>query len=262
MGTEKKYCVYIHKTPTGKVYIGITMRKPEDRFKGGSGYFKNKHFYQAIKKYGWDNIEHSIVASSLTRKEAGEIEQKLIAEYDSTNPLRGYNNSIGGEFGGFGVVPSEETRKKLSEALKGKKKSEAMKAKLRGRAKSEETRKRMSEAQKHQSVETRQKISKSLTGKRHTEERRQKNSLSHKGQHSWSKGKTLTSEHKKKISETMGGGQVIQMDLQGNVIRKFDNLAHASKELGISKSHICLCCKGKEKTASGYKWAYETGNRR
>ena len=42
------------------------------------------------------------------------MEIELIAKYDSTNRDKGYNISLGGN------VPSEETRKKLSKANKGK----------------------------------------------------------------------------------------------------------------------------------------------
>lgn len=52
------YTVYMHITPSGKMYIGITGRNPLKRWgSNGSGY-KGQAFSNAIKKYGWDNMEH------------------------------------------------------------------------------------------------------------------------------------------------------------------------------------------------------------
>ena len=42
-----KYLVYKHTTPSGKVYIGITKRKAEERWLEGRGYKYNKHFSSA-----------------------------------------------------------------------------------------------------------------------------------------------------------------------------------------------------------------------
>ena len=51
--------------------------------------------------------------------------------------------------------------------------------------------------------------------------------------------------------------KVIQMDLDGNFIKRWDTLTQANKELEISISDICLCCQGKISYAGNYKWKYE-----
>ena len=79
------YTVYIHKCPNNKVYVGITSQKVEKRWKQGSTYKDNKHFYNAIKKYGWNNIEHIVLFTNLSDKEAFVKEQELIKEYDKNN---------------------------------------------------------------------------------------------------------------------------------------------------------------------------------
>ena len=81
--------LYMHVCPNGKKYIGITMQEPNQRWRDGKGYCKNKHFYNAILKYGWNNIQHIILFSDLTEDEANEIEEKLIDEMDLTNPENG-----------------------------------------------------------------------------------------------------------------------------------------------------------------------------
>lgn len=94
------FTLYMHIVPNGKKYIGITKRNPKNRWNGGSGYSSNEEFYEDIKKYGWNNIEHRILMSGLSQKEAEEWEVKMIAMYDTTNPDKGYNYSKGGGYGG------------------------------------------------------------------------------------------------------------------------------------------------------------------
>ena len=108
------YIVYKHQTPSGKVYIGITRQDPKDRWKGGWGYYKSVAFYRAILKYGWDNIEHEILAKGLNEEEACGIEQYFIAMYDSANPEYGYNLTHGGEH----YRQGDDSRTRLSESLK------------------------------------------------------------------------------------------------------------------------------------------------
>ena len=62
---NRKYCVYVHTTPSGKRYVGLTSFSPEKRWRNGGNYRSSKYFYNAIKKYGWDNIKHEVVASEL-----------------------------------------------------------------------------------------------------------------------------------------------------------------------------------------------------
>ena len=117
---ERKFVVYKHTSPNGKVYIGITSQKLNRRFRDGKGYYNNKHFYNAIKKYGWDNFSHEVLFDNLTEEEAKLMEQFYIALYDSFK--NGYNRTLGGE-GLLGYTPTEETRIKLRNANIGKKPS-------------------------------------------------------------------------------------------------------------------------------------------
>jgi predicted GIY-YIG superfamily endonuclease len=65
------YTVYQHKNKiNGKVYIGITSQKLEQRWGSqGCNYKSSPHFYSAIQKYGWDNFEHNILFD-LTKEQA------------------------------------------------------------------------------------------------------------------------------------------------------------------------------------------------
>lgn len=53
-----------------------------------------------------------------------------------------------------------------------------------------------------------------------------------------------------------GTSKAIEMMWHGEVIRSFPSMAEANRLLGISKPHICDCCKGKRKTAGGFEWRY------
>lgn len=106
-----KFCVYKHTSPSGKVYIGITSQKPESRWgTGGCGYEGNRHFWNAIQKYGWDNFQHEILYEKLSKETAVCLESSLIHEYHATDVRFGYNN-ISGPF--FPDVSEElrETRR-------------------------------------------------------------------------------------------------------------------------------------------------------
>lgn len=111
------YKVYIHIFPNGKKYVGITCRTLKQRFKCGYGYVHNSHMMNAIKKYGWTNIEHKLLADGLTKKDAEQMEIDLIKKYDLTNHSKGYNIELGGKATNR---ITEETRKKLREKCSGK----------------------------------------------------------------------------------------------------------------------------------------------
>lgn len=124
------FTVYKHTCPNGKVYIGITSLNPIKRWRNGTGYHHNQHFTSAILKYGWDNIKHEILYSDLTKEEACEKEIELIALYKSNNPDYGYNLSLGGDVSAYGCKRSDKTRRKMSEAKKGKSLSEEHRRKI------------------------------------------------------------------------------------------------------------------------------------
>jgi group I intron endonuclease len=164
---ERKYVVYKHTSPNGKVYIGITKKKPEHRWNNGKGYKGNIYFYNAILKYGWDNFTHEVLFSNQTKEAACEIEKNLIAKYDSTNKANGYNITIGGNIPhNYGKHLKKETREKISQSKCGTCVGEQN----------------------------------SFYGKKHTEEAKKKMSNAHKGRPSHFKGKKRSDETKMKQS--------------------------------------------------------------
>ena len=49
---------------------------------------------------------------------------------------------------------------------------------------------------------------------------------------------------------------ILQFDLDGEFVKKWDSIMQVERELGFDNSGICMCCKGKRKSAYGYKWRY------
>ena len=112
------YVVYRHIFPNGKSYIGITSQYPYwRRWRAGSGYHTQPKMYNAIRKYGWKNIHHEVLAEGLSLKEANRVEQEMVAKFDSVE--NGYNISSGGG-GTYGIPCSEETKSKIGRANRGK----------------------------------------------------------------------------------------------------------------------------------------------
>lgn len=136
---ENNYIVYCHTTPNGKRYIGITCRKPNERWgNNGNRYCNNKHFYNAIQKYGWNNIKHEILYDGLDSETAQMYEKFFIFAYDSANREHGYNNTLGGEHGKMSEHTNNENRQR-GKLLIGKKNP------FYGKKHSEETKAHMSE---------------------------------------------------------------------------------------------------------------------
>jgi len=164
------YSVYKHTNLTnGKVYIGVTRQKPSRRWRGGQGYRDQPLFWNAILKYGWDGFSHEILERKITEQAIHEAEINYIKHFRSADRLYGYNIANGGVGSEkFSIIyrknlstarkarppHSEETKKKIGEALRGKvvikseKWRENLSKSLTGRKLSEEHCLRISEAKK------------------------------------------------------------------------------------------------------------------
>lgn len=124
------YVIYVHQSPSNKVYIGKTKQKPINRWGyNGVNYFYNRNtkFSNAIRKYGWNNFKHYIIAENLTLAEANHIEKALI-HYHRDILKNCYNLADGGE--GNGHSHTEATKEKLRKINLGRKVSEETKLKM------------------------------------------------------------------------------------------------------------------------------------
>ena len=216
------YTVYQHKNKiNGKVYIGITSQKPEQRWRNGEGYKSSPHFYSAIQKYGWDNFEHNILFVELTKEQACLKEQELIKEFNSMNREYGYNSTSGGDI----FVMNEETKQKISQALMGNQNN-------LGHSCSEEKKKKISEAQK---------------GREFNEEHKQKLSEAAKNRH------VPCSEEKKQTLKEKSHKKPVYCEELNKV---FESVQECGRQLGIPATNITKLCNGRGKTLKGYHLRY------
>ena len=116
------YKIYkIINTETGKMYIGMTKRSIKKRLQVHlyEANFKkyNMYLHNAIRKHGSDIFQIYLVEEVENKDLAAERERFWIKTFNTIQP-NGYNEHEGG-LGGC-LNASEELRKKLSDAKKGK----------------------------------------------------------------------------------------------------------------------------------------------
>ena len=261
---------------TGNQYVGQHHYHIEGQLDPnyhGSGVLWTK----VLKKRPKELIKEEYIKTCYSEEEMCSDEQYYIKVFDTLYP-NGYNLTEGGE----GCVASEETRKKMSLAQKGKHISEEQKKKLsialKGRIMSDEHKKKIGEANKgrHHSEESKKKMSQTkkglqsgekhpMFGKHHSEESKKKMSQNHydcSGEKNPMFGKHLSEETKKKMSLSKKGKpnlklskQILQFTLDGEFIREWPSAAECGRN-GFDRNVIRLCCQGKYKQAYGFKWMY------
>lgn len=113
------YTLYMHTNKiNNKKYIGITKKKPSNRWANGANYKETSKFGKAIQKYGWDNFIHEILNTYEDYSEAQQAEEKYISKYKTRQEKYGYNMAYGGSTN-RGSKFSNETKIKMSNAKKG-----------------------------------------------------------------------------------------------------------------------------------------------
>lgn len=218
------YIVYQHKNKiNGKIYIGITSSVPEKRWgRNGSNYKTSPYFYNAIQKYGWDNFEHNILYTNLTKEQACQKEQELIQYFHSMDRKFGYNSTSGGEI----FIMNSETKNKISNKLKGNTNGLGHPC----------------------SEEKKQKISKAQKGRKLTEEHKQKLSEAAKQRHA-----PCSEQKRKTLSQNYPNKKPIYC-LELNTV--FESVQECSRQLNIPATNISKLCNGRGKTLKGYHLSY------
>ena len=74
---KKIYIVYVHITPDGMHYYGVT-NNPKNRWSTNGEKYKGTSLYPYIEKFGWDNIKHIILFENQSKEDALKIEDSLI----------------------------------------------------------------------------------------------------------------------------------------------------------------------------------------
>lgn len=230
------FLVYLHVNKlNNNVYVGITHHINPNKRWGYSGqkYAHCKKFLNAINKYGWDNFKH-IVLCRTNKESAIILEKALIAHYKRLGIS--YNLADGGE---GSTAISKETRELLC-------KIKSANPPMLGKHHTPEAKALIAEA-------GRKRVMKESTRKKLQEK-------------VWSKmigvHREVSEEARRKMSESRSFA-VLQLDLDGNIIREFPSTVIADEFInnGKRQNHIADVCNGKRKTAHGYKWIYKKERR-
>ncbi len=123
-----RYVYLIRNLVNNKVYVGQTknfnQRKYGHRYAMKKGV--ERPLYRAMRKYGFENFTFEVL-EECTDESINEREQHWVVQFDSFNPERGYNLTSGGN---QDTNVSEETKRKLSESLRGKSKTDEHKRRI------------------------------------------------------------------------------------------------------------------------------------
>lgn len=229
----------MHITPSGKRYIGITGCSLTKRWKNGEGYKECPVFYNAIKKYGWENIKHYIIKKECTEEEAKKLEKELISEHHANQREHGYNLTDGGD-GSGGYKHTIEAKNKMSlhhanfagenNPFFGRKLSpdHYVKTRRTGSHQSDATRAKISAAQKG--------VAKPASF-----------CVKIKGENNYSFGRFG--------KDSAVARPVHQIDDAGNIMNRWDSIADACRSLGI-KSQVINKSLHKGCRGGGYRWTY------
>ena len=272
------YIYIVENDINNKVYIGKTIHTLKERLRQHVADAKHNahyrsHFYNAIRKYG----EEHFYIRELYRYESDDREdlnkhlykkeREYIQEFDSYN--NGYNSTLGGEgvdgligelnhF--YGKTHSEKTKKMIGEKSKERNAIKATHTKeaisKRAASRSERMQKKiftekelsqfkaMSENKKGKPL-SREAIEKGLETKR---KRREEDSNFGK----------INYDHDFRLKSSMSRNPnfIVQLDMNENYIATFNGLFEIEDLFGYDRSHISKCCRGKQKSAYGYKWKY------
>jgi len=299
MRKDKQYH-YIYKTTNllnGRYYYGMHSTDIiEDGYLGSGTYLR-----RAIKKHGKENFNREIIEYCKTRTELKSREIDIVNLQEVANK-NCYNCVTGGEGVGLpiGYEHTEETRNKMSESRSGenhwnygklhspKTRKKISDAHL-GLKRSEESCKKQSKTWENMSVEDRQRIGAEISkrtkgelngfyGKTHTDEvkkvireKRKLQEFTEETKAKLSKARTgyiTPQETKDKISKAnkgkskpesmkrLFGNIVYQYDLNNNFINEYYSLQNAADNVSVSKLAIWAAVMGRSKTSAGYKWSY------
>ena len=157
------YC--IKNLVNGKRYIGKS-KDLECRIYGINenieGYYRNDHLTNSIIKYGIQNFSAEII-EECALEELNSREIYWISHYKTSNPMFGYNKTLGGDGGNF----TEEIKNKISNTLRNK----------------------YPHGEHY------------MQGFKHTVETKEKMSQFRKGKSTWTLGKHLSNSTKEKLSQ-------------------------------------------------------------
>jgi len=245
-----------------KEYIGQTSQDDfQVRLNGHISEVNNgrkRHLYNSIRKYGWDQftvqILHSFPKEGNWEERLDELEIQEIAQRGTLAP-GGYNNETGGN---RNKVLHEDTKTLMSAVRSGERHA------MYGKHHTDETRNLLRTVNKKavqqwsrdgnellrtfESVEDAARETGADTG--HIPKVCRGERMTAGGFH-WKFVNPENAETKKLMKFT----KIQQWSFDGkSLIREFDTIREASRATGADVRVISKCCKGKGRSAGGFKW--------
>lgn len=216
------FTIYVlENIKTNKYYVGQTTQSLKKRFCKGNNYRKCAKMNEAITTYGWDSFKLKETIITDSQDKADQVERYFIGKYNSI--INGYNISYGGK---KHFKLNKETKKKLSNSLKGNHNGLATEFKKGSVNKRKDTKMKL--------------IS------------RIKLSIANKGKHN--SPETEFTHERTSLGNNPRARAVKQYDKNYNLIKEYSCCAEASLETGIPASSIRSCRNGNQKQAGGYYW--------
>lgn len=244
------YIYLITDTTNGKKYVG---QHHYDKEELDPNYHGSGHIIKQIYNKRPHTLKEEYLKTCYSQVELDEWEKYFIFLYNTLYP-NGYNL----EYGGKGGKHSDVSKRKISEAKKGKPSHN------KGVPMSDEQKRKLSVSiKKVMTDDIREKISNSKKGHEVSNETRKKLSESHKGKPSPNKGKQMSEEQKKKLSEARKGKyntklskKVLQFTKTGELVREWPSTAECGRN-GFNRGHIVSCCRGERQSNQGFIWKYK-----
>jgi hypothetical protein len=244
--------VYLHKRKDDNsiFYVGIGLEE------------KRAYSTKARNNY-WKNIVNSvgyqvqITNKELCWEEACVIEKYLISFYGRNDLGNGSlcNLTDGGD-GIVNFIITDETRRKISEYHKGRKKGEEWVVKMKKWLCNESFMNSRRTTKGHiMSDEQKERLRLINIGKKHTKQTKEKISLSNTKEKNKFYGKTHSDESKLKMKLNHKNRiEVTQIDIFGNEIKTYNSLREAARETKIPHVMIKRCILNKNKKINGFTW--------
>lgn len=248
------YIYRITNTITKMVYIGLTKKDPDERWRGHKSTIKCGRgccpiLRNAVVKYGIENFKFEVLIICFD-EDLCKFEKEYIKKYNSVTP-NGYNANEGGDVGGMfkGRHHSEETKQILSE-------------KSRKAYENKELRKQNGERVK-KALETSEKWKKAIEegraskggkariGVKTSEETKQKIRDSVLKYYS----ETRDKNHSEIMTKAIGK-RVSQYSLNGEFIKEYPCIAEAGRQTNIKRGNIQNNVSNHSKSAGGFIWKY------
>lgn len=192
------YIYKFHNKITSKDYIGQTVRTLNERISehlyDALHNKDNNYFHNALKKYGIENFEISILHTVDAECKKSLLNQLNILEIQEIERHNSFNNGYNSNTGGNSYEVSDESKLKMSKSCKGRVFTEQHKQNLsislkgcKKGERSQEYRNKISQSHKNRTYEylrtpeSRKKASEKIRGQKRSEVTKQKMSQAQKG---------------------------------------------------------------------------------